>query len=1189
MSSTPPPPHSTIKTPAKTPSQTWGNVLFGFMSTKKPVEPSPDSTTESRRRSSSKSNKNLERVNLEDNYNNIDGGVASQFSNVSSPDAAAAAAVPGVSFGASPLPLQQLQKDTTRPVARRSATPWKSERGNNSVQFDMGISKPKPSRDKSRRHGINYTMSKSIIAPVNRRTRPGGNKYKPSISFGIGRRRNRGGNDIDVSAALKNVRSAIEPSNQKIQADNNYRNNVVCRPGSRLLDQQRSNGRLPDEQQHRENTNGKREIVNDDQYQSTTEVARKKRRVGFNNEESNDSTPIENLVSTSTPSRTSNKHKRKATPYKSEASNGNFDDDDDDDDDDEGMIGASKSIPTIASRDRVKAKRPASKTASKKYDSDDNDEDKEEDFTIMPASKDDLVGDYKNWSTSDEREKLGEPIVGDFTAPDCFMLKPPVSLADTPRYNPIPSLPQFRQLPLAERTDRTVPDEDDDCDDQQDTKRSKIETWKCDDCGFANADDETYCQFVTVEANKQKNQREKRCLCGRSGKEPLGWGNTTFGATIKQQQDRIKCKSCGVFNEKSRSKCASCEVNIPTGGTGSTNGTSTATATGSAAANSQVETAGSIGTQGFSFGPSSGGSTTTTTGAISSSGFSFGGSTAAVAAPSSNDTGGAISLSGFSFAASTTAAPAPGAISSTGFSFSGSTAPTPAPAVASSTTPSTTITSAGGFSFGSATIVPPSSATPVASTGGFQFGAATTVPAPVPASTTAPSSSPPASSVPAPVFNFGSSSTSAPPTTAPPSSTEPNTTVQSNGAATLFGNFAASSSSAASTVPAATTDFNTTVPSLGSVTTEGNDGSSKKKRRGRDDTPTSFGTTSSSASSSNPLLDNGNNSSSTQAVPGMFGNLTSATPSFQGGATTSAPASQPFVFGKPSTDSSNQNETSSSAAPVPAPVPIAFGNTLDNNSTVPAPAPSFPPPASESGLFGSTPASSAPINFGSTPAAGPTFGSTGPAPATTSIQFGSTPAPAPNPSFGSAVPFGSTTPAQSSTTFGSTPAPAQQPFANSTPVPGQQFGSGFGSTPAPAPAQPFGNNNASGGFNTSTTFGIAQPSGVSAPLPFGGTAPTPGMGGFGGGPSQTPGMGGFGGGGTTLTPTPGGFGGGGFGQQAPPQQQAQAGGFGHTTPNAPPNAQAGGQFSLGTGGNTSNRGRTPATSRRRIVKARRPR
>ncbi|OEU23279.1 hypothetical protein FRACYDRAFT_233452 [Fragilariopsis cylindrus CCMP1102] len=99
---------------------------------------------------------------------------------------------------------------------------------------------------------------------------------------------------------------------------------------------------------------------------------------------------------------------------------------------------------------------------------------------------------------------------------------------------------------------------------------------------------------------------------------------------------------------------------------------------------------------------------------------------------------------------------------------------------------------------------------------------------------------------------------------------------------------------------------------------------------------------------------------------------------------------------------------------------------------------------------------------------------------------------------------------------------------------------------------------------------------LSAPLPVGGTAPTPGMGGFSGGPSQTPGMGGFGGGGTTLTPTPGGFGGGGFGQLAPSQQQAQAGGFSNTTFNA----QAGGQFSLGTG---------PAIGSRRILKARRPR
>jgi len=426
----------------------------------------------------------------------------------------------------------------------------------------MGISKPTPSKDTTRsRHGNNYTASTSTIAPVSRRTRRGRNKYKPSISFGIGKRRNRGATDIDVSEALKNVRSAIEPSNQKIQADNNYRNIIVCRSGSRLLDQQRSNGRLPDEQQqHRENNNGKREIVNDDQYQSTTEVARKKRRVGFNEESNDGSMPIENLVSTSTPSRTSNKHKRKATPYKSGANKGNFDDDDDDDGDhDEEMNGASKPIPTIASRDLVKAKRPASKSASKKSDSDDDDddEDKEEDFTIMPDMKDILFGEYKNWSTSDEREKLGEPIVGDFTAPDCFMLKPPVSLADTPRYILIPRLSQFRQMPLADRTDRTVLDEDDDIQ----------ETWKCDAGGFANADDETHCQFVKVEPNEQKNQMEEKCTGGRKVNKPLGWGNTKFSASIKQQQDRIKCTSCGVFNEKSSLKCASCEVDIPTNGT----------------------------------------------------------------------------------------------------------------------------------------------------------------------------------------------------------------------------------------------------------------------------------------------------------------------------------------------------------------------------------------------------------------------------------------------------------------------------------------------------------------------------------------------------------------------------------------------------------------------------------------------
>jgi hypothetical protein len=296
-------------------------------------------------------------------------------------------------------------------------------------------------------------------------------------------------------------------------------------------------------------------------------------------EEEEEKVPIENLVSTSTPSRTSNKHMveissrrivkaRRPTSESASKKSDSDDDDDDDEDKEEDLINktstpsrtSNKHMGEISSRRIVKAKRPASESASKKSDSDDDDdddEDKEEDFTIMPEMKDNFFGEYKNWSTSDEREAFGETIVGDYTAPDCFMLKPPVSLADTPRYILIPRLSQFRQMPLADRTDRTVLDEDDDIQ----------ETWKCDAGGFANADDETHCQFVKVEPNEQKNQMEEKYTGGRKVNKPLGWGNTKFSASIKQQQDRIKCTSCGVFNEKSSLKCASCEVDIPTNGT----------------------------------------------------------------------------------------------------------------------------------------------------------------------------------------------------------------------------------------------------------------------------------------------------------------------------------------------------------------------------------------------------------------------------------------------------------------------------------------------------------------------------------------------------------------------------------------------------------------------------------------------
>ncbi|OEU22186.1 hypothetical protein FRACYDRAFT_232340 [Fragilariopsis cylindrus CCMP1102] len=142
-------------------------------------------------------------------------------------------------------------------------------------------------------------------------------------------------------------------------------------------------------------------------------------------------------------------------------------------------------------------------------------------------------------------------------------------------------------------------------------------------------------------------------------------------------------------------------------------------------------------------------------------------------------------------------------------------------------------------------------------------------------------------------------------------------------------------------------------------------------------------------------------------------------------------------------DDSNHNNNSVNNKGAEVPGQVTTASKIGDLMT-------FPPPASESGFFGSTPASSAPINAatagerGSKDNAhflkagkgtgGPTFGSTGHTPATTSIRFGSAPAPAPNPSFGSAVPFGSTTPAQSSTTFGSIPATAQQPFASGYPI-----------------------------------------------------------------------------------------------------------------------------------------------------------
>jgi len=1179
MSSTPP------KSTLKTPSKYWLGALFGRSAAKESsqghVEASTDSTEP--RQSLSKP-KNLQQVNIVDTYNME--GTAIGSPGFSSPTAAA---VSGLA-----IPFQQLKERTTltdqsmsgkRPpqiseIQAVTKSPWK-----NNVP-GMGRSELEPSRGKNRGHGSIYTTTNDIVR-VPRNKRRIRNKYKTSASMGISQnRRNRGtvAIGIDVSAALMNARFAIEPSKEKIQADNNFRNNNFCKPGLQLL--RRANGRLPEQQP--ENSNGKREIENKDQ--STTDVARKKRKVGFSglSEKRNESIPIENLVST--PSRKTSK--RKATPYKSEAQERNVDYD-------EEMRGATKPFPIA--RDLVKAKRPAPKTAVKKSC---NDDEREESFSRLPDTKDNIIGDYTIWSKSDEREMLGEAITGDIVAPYCFMLKPPVSLlSDIPMYKPTPSLPQFIQKPLAERVDRRVPDEDDDCEALQDKKRSKAETWKCETCGFENESDETFCLNIVVEKNTKKKEK---CNESRKNKEPLGWGNI-FGAEIKKQKESIKCTSCGVYNEKTALNCASCEAVLTTAET-NINGTSTTVATGPTG--NKVEVGGTIGKGGFTFGGAAGGSNNT--GVITSTGFNFGSISSAAAVPpsSSPTTTPAATFSfkldsstaplsttttttgGFQFGATvpaSTSAPAstvPVPVLNFGFTSTANSAAAPATAAPSSLTysneekPSMNVqgNSApqlfGNFAAPSSSSLKPNETPKTAdpSTIPFKFGQNNK-------STTA---------VSAPTFHFGQSNESKVSTTEPaenknvftvPKNTTTKTT-DSEHSAHLFPTASnADSTAITSNVPVVTSGFHTSVPPLGGVIAkENDDGSSKKKRRGRDDTTaiSSFGTPSSSASAS---------------ASGMFGNKPSTTPSFSRGAATLVGASKPFVFGKSSTESSKQDNNSSSAAPVLACVPTTFGNTSNSNNAVQAPdllfggnAPSgtagssdtnhfgsvglapVPVPdttfgsnivAQTTGPFGSTPAAPTPVSlvpthFGSTPTPGPAFGSTAPTKAT----FGSTPGPPPNSNFGSTSFVGTTTNAQSLTTFGSTPAPAQNSFGNLTPAPAQQpFGNGFGSTPAhTAPAQPFGTGNAPG-FNTTATFGSGQPGGVSGPVPFGGAAQNPAT------------TGGFGGHGSTQNSTPGGFG-----------QQGQAGGFGSATPNV-----QNGNFSLGTGG--ASRGRVPG---RRRIKARRP-
>lgn len=935
-----------------------------------------------------------------------------------------------------------------------------------------------------------------------------------------------------MNKLLLNARPAIEAPSQKIESDRNFRTafaNRKCGRGVRLQpsDRNRRNGRLPVQQQSGDAststkflTNGKRNAERDDDYdRDTIEVAstRKKRRVNFGGEENNVTMPIENLVTTPAKDFGSRATKRKATPYKrGEVVNEDVDDDDDDND--------GEDMKMAINRKLLKIKRsPSSKKPDPKSRA--NHVERAEDFPVMPSTN--IVTDFSTWSTPEERES-SITITSNTIIPDNYFNWFPTGPA--PERLMSSGLPQFEQKPLflGPKQDRTVRDDDDD-ETGQDAKRSRGETWKCETCGKDNDDDESHCQVLVDNGKGGK----KKCGTGRSCEVKLGWGNMFSHLT----KDKAKCDVCKVFNEKSATKCVSCDSDLPSS-TGTNDKSSALASTSTAnAAKPSAALGGSIGSKGFSFG---GGAPA---GNISSTGFSFGNSAAAgtAAAPSSSISSSKTTTGGFTFAA-------------------------PAPSASSSTATS------GGFHFGApATAKSPAAKTSAASSttasGGFHFGAPAKEKTP-PAKPTAAQSSPPppASSDAAPKpFSFGSSSA------APASSPSPNVGVTAaptpstgtNSGAQLFGNFATSSSAQApkfsfgtnKDTPAAPTDsaanatfsFGTNtgpstgsssavMPSLGSVATEvSDDRSSKKKRRGGFDSNT--------ASSSQPNM--------------SFGSKTSSEAPAQAG----APA--PFSFGNPSTNPTKDNSSIPASGFGSSTAPPSFGNTSNNSlaaSGTPAPIPAL--------NFGSTPAPAAPLSFGSTPAPAPTpaapfsfgstpapvapaFGSTVPAPAAP-MTFGSTPAAGPSSGFGStpapsnAMNFGSAAPAQSSTTFGSTPAA----------VPGFGAPMAFGSTtPAPAPVpfgaahagqpQPFGNTPVSTFNNTATTFGTGQPTAGAAPLAFGGPAP----------PAQAP----------------GGFGAGGFGQQTPQQQ-----------PPAPPNAG----FSLGTGGGGPRGGRTPG--RRRIVKARRP-
>uniref|UniRef100_A0A7S4AII5 RanBP2-type domain-containing protein n=1 Tax=Pseudo-nitzschia australis TaxID=44445 RepID=A0A7S4AII5_9STRA len=1119
---------------------------------------------------------------------------------------------------------RQTQTTSDMPSTESSATasaastksPWKGSHAAiaKGIQFSVGDLHARNNTTRSNRRGSygrpgNFSMSTTTrIAPVAQPQRRRG--FNPSRLLTINRRRNNRSTDkAEINRLLSNARASFVASNQKIEADNNFRTTISrIRPGRRLLPvgQQGVTGRLAQQPASgaADNlfvTNGKRAMERDgdgDDDESGTEGAsRKKRRVNFGSEEKNLTTPIESLVVRAT--------KRKATPYKKASVvkfGNNEGDTEDGNGDDEDMPPPSSNS---SKRELLKVKRPNSSKKSSE-DVPKSAEDfpimpkSSEDFPIMPDKNQIVGGDYSTWSTAAEPKYSGSPAMahtGIVSAYWAGAVGPPTSGITSSIPTPFPP-PQFKQEPLfvGKKKDRTCHYEEEEYSEQE-TKRVNLGKWKCPSCGYKNNSDESACQNMIFDV---KLNKDRKCSVRRATEvSSEGWGNLFSGyAHLNNPETMIKCHNCGVSNPKDRDTCMACEAKL--GGESSSNKNDTTT--------NKPEP---ISKKGTSFGGAAG-ATTSTGGATSSTGFMFG-------APASSVASSKTTTGGFKFAAVPTQSTTSTTTNTGGFQFGAAPAPGPS---ASSATPTT---KAGGFKFSSTPAPTPSTSSAATKTGGFQFGS---MPAPAPVSA---SSSPPTGVTSKVAFTFGSSSAKAPAdssskpdsgaisTTAPkfsfgasknitriPEQESPKIPVkepiqkrkkdgetsatqgsdnQQSAPGFSFGNSSAVSST---TVPATTSGFsfgNTSVPAsvapttpaatgfsfgsntsapvlpLGSVATEGNDdASSKKKRRSVDG--------STATSSSQPAFSFGSNTGSeAPAAPIPLNNSTPAP-------APSAPVPA-FTFGKVSTDSSSQVNSSTTApasisAPsfgsAPAPPP-SFGSTQappPSFGSAPAPTPSFGSTPAPTPSFGSTPAPTP--SFGSTPAPPPSFGST-PAPPP---SFGSTPAPTPS--------FGSTPAPAAPFSFGSTPAtaPAAPAFGSNAPAPVL-----FGSTPAPAPSSGFGSAQAPATFG-STPAAAPAPFGTPAPMGFGSSAPAP-FGSTPAAPTQS-----FGNNATTFgspqplagAPTPMAFGG-----TPAPTQNATPGGFGSGFGQHAPQQQDGG-FSLGSSGAAP---RGSARGRRRVVRARRPR